>query len=77
MHAGRPIGEFQLEQNTDLVSANTETQLEAAATNTELTSCSEFQQLFSEVEKNITTSMNVILKEALHSLQLALEEKIS
>ena len=76
LHAGRPLGEFQLERNVDLASANSETQLEAVEISTESSACSEFQQLFNEVEKSITNSVNAILKEALLSLQLALEEKI-
>ena len=48
---------IQLERNTDLDSANTKTQLEAAATSIESTSSSEFQQLCMEVEKNITPAL--------------------
>ena len=61
----------------DLASANSETQLEAVVISNESSACSEFQQLFNEVEKSITNSVNAILKEALFPLQLALEEKMS
>jgi len=49
--------------------------VEAVQISTESSACSEFQQLFNEVEKSITNSVNAILKEALLSLQLALEER--